>query len=258
MKKSGQVLTVVLLVSAVVALLIFGLARVAPGHNDDATARPALAETLLAPTPPSEQFDHRPTLLVVGDSYVGGTGDPTVVVYPEQVADEMGWNVRIDAVGGSGYVSNVTESGRKRPSLIERLPADKASYTPDIVLVDAGRNDLALDPAAVVPEIDRYLTEVRAAWPDAQIVVVKPQFASAAVPANYPPLANAIDEIATRIGAATIDPVTEGWWTGIDLEPLLFADKVHLNGAGTTYYADKIAEALNKISIASIESPGGN
>lgn len=250
-------LGVLTLVVAVAVLGYLGQTRVTQ-TSPGSTAQPLPPVTGIDVPSPGEQFDRRPTLLAIGDSYVGGTGDPDIVIYPEQVATAMGWNVRVDAVGGSGYLPRNRPTGEPVPTLAERLPQDKANFEPDVVLVDAGRNDLGRLAGDIIPAMTGYLREVRSAWPQATIVVVKPQYASARVPPNYPELAAAIDQTAAEIGAQTIDPVVERWWEVTDIDSMLLADQIHLNAAGTAYYAERVVDGLEAIGLTSVEPERGN
>ena len=71
-------------------------------------------------------FPDKPTLLVVGDSYAGGV-DPRAVNYPQLVADEMGWNLALDAQGGTGFVHGIDNLSPPRVPFIDRLDRDAAT-----------------------------------------------------------------------------------------------------------------------------------
>lgn len=251
-------LGILTLVAALAVLGYLGIVRVTQSSAGTSERPvPSVVGTHSVP-PPAEQFDQRPTLLAIGDSYVGGTGDPSIVIYPEQVAETMGWNVRVDAVGGSGYLPRNRPTGEPVPTLAERLPQDIANYDPDIILIDAGRNDLGSPAAEIAPAMTSYLRDVRSAWPQATIVVVKPQYASPVVTPNYAELSVAIDQTAAEIGAQTIDPVAGRWWDIPDLESMLLSDKIHLNSAGAAYYAERVVDGLEASGLGPAAPQRGN
>jgi lysophospholipase L1-like esterase len=245
---------IVVLIAAIVVLGYIGNNRVSR-PDLSAASRSSLTVVGTHPVmPPAAQIDTRPTLLAIGDSYVGGAGDPSIKTYPQHLAEKMGWNLRVDAVGGSGYLSRTLPTGAPAHSLAERLPFDKDNFDPDFVIVDAGRNDLTSPAEELVPAIQSYLLDVRSAWPRAKIVVVKPQYASSTVAEVFPEVASAIDQTASQIDAVTIDPVNDRWWDVPDLDSLLLPDKVHVNGAGADYYANRMVDALETLGITPVRA----
>jgi lysophospholipase L1-like esterase len=191
-----------------------------------------------------------PTLLVVGDSYAGGV-DPRTVNYPQLVADKMGWNLALDAQGGTGFVHGIDNLSPPHVPFIDRLDRDAATYQVDYVLIDGGRNDLGEPPERVVAAADEYIKEVHSDWPNAKIIIILPAYATPDVPANQPAVAEGLRRAAESIGAYVIDPVAQRWYRDVDVKPLLWLDGIHLNGDGETYYADKITENLKQMGFAS-------
>ena len=141
---------VAVLAVAAVALVGYGMHRVRPSVEPAASSA---ASTALAE---SADTDRTPTLLVVGDSFAGGTGDPRITTYPGLVAERMGWNLRLDAEGGTGYIASSTGTRRQGRPFIERLPYDAAQFDADYILVDGGRNDLGELPNRTAAAMDRW------------------------------------------------------------------------------------------------------
>ncbi|MDF0531091.1 SGNH/GDSL hydrolase family protein [Tsukamurella sp. 8F] len=209
----------------------------------------------------SDQVQRASSVLIVGDSFVGGTGDPSFPVYPELLGELMGWNVRVDGVGGSGFMPQLDAGGRRPPGgrrapLIERLPADQRHYRPDVVLVDAGRNDLGRVPSQVIPYIDDYFERLRAAFPQARIVALIPTYATDREATNLPALRAAITGAVRGYQGLVIDPAAQHWYDRADLRSLLGPDDVHFNGAGNRYYARRIADALRSAGFG-VGTQGG-
>jgi lysophospholipase L1-like esterase len=199
-----------------------------------------------------QMFPDKPTLLVVGDSYAGGV-DPRTVNYPQLVADKMGWNLALDAQGGTGFVHGVDDASPPHRPFIDRLDRDAATYQyhVDYVLIDGGRNDLGESPERVVAAADEYIKNVHSHWPNAKFIIMLPSYATPDVPANQPAVAEGLRRAAESIGAYVIDPVAQRWYRDVDVKPLLWHDGIHLNGDGETYYADKITENLKQMGFAS-------
>jgi len=235
----------------VIALGVYGTQRtslVRQGPSLQSAADLPVAAHDWSDAAPANQIEHRPTLLVVGDSFAGGAGDATITTYPQLVADKMGWNLRMDAVGGSGFTANSLDDQTIEP-FINRLASDASHFSVDYLLIDGGRNDLQKQPEPVIIAMDEFLKRVREYWPNATIVIMKPQYATMLVADNYPAISAAIDRTAADIDVKVIDPVAEGWYNDVDLDALLMSDRVHLNGPGQQFYADHIVDALKRLGI---------
>lgn len=225
------------------ALLVAVLVAVSLIATVIAVQRSAGTGSQTSADPGYGELSRPPGLLVISDSFGGGV-DPRIPIYWALIARRAGWVARSDSVGGSGYANT------DQPTVIERLPADREQFDPDIILVDVGRNDLSLDPAIVVPRIGEYLRELRRTYPDAEIVVIVPGYVSTYVPPTLDALRTAIVRSAETIDAAVVDPVADGWWRNRDLEPLLWQDGVHLEAAGNAYFADRLYAELVRLGIA--------
>ncbi|GAB3127601.1 SGNH/GDSL hydrolase family protein [Tsukamurella serpentis] len=195
-------------------------------------------------TSDSDQIGRPVSMLMIGDSFVGGAGDPSFPLYWTLVAQDMGWIGRIDAVGGSGYSPNTM-----RPPFISRIDQIKASFHPDVIIVDGGRNDLGLPATTVAPRIHQFLRALRDAFPKAAVVTVVPTYVTDLIPPNEPGIRDAIVAASKDISGYVIDPVAEGWFRGRDLKPLLWRDKIHPGAEGNRYYADRMVTALKALGL---------
>lgn len=231
-----QVLVVMVAVIGAVLVVVGAANRVHPASDDVATA--PVGDTM------SSLFATQ-SLLIVGDSFPGGTGDPDIETYPEILSRITGWNVRVDAQGGTGFVNSF---GSTVP-LIERLDSDRRRFTPNFILVDAGRNDLGIDPVKVTQAAQAYFDRLTQSFPGVRIAIIMPSYVTKVPADNYVYLRNGLQAIADKIGAGVIDPVKESWYTDIDLKSLLIYDGVHFNAAGNKFYADKIGKRLRELGF---------
>jgi lysophospholipase L1-like esterase len=201
----------------------------------------------------TQMFDHKPTLLLIGDSFAGGTGDPDFPTYPNLLATKQHWNLGLDAQGGSGFLHRVDDATPPSVPFMERLDRDAAiyRYRVDYVLIDGGRNDLGDPPEPVLAAADEYIKKVRSIWPDAKIIIVLPAYVTRDVASNYPVLAQGLRGTANGVGAQVIDPVAQRWYRDGDVKRLLWKDGVNLSGDGNAYYSRKIVENLTRMGLAS-------
>src|SRR5271168_4737493 len=84
---------------AAIAALASTVGGLAYHELHDADHPRSQAEPSHVAPPVSGMFDHKPTLLAVGDSYAA--------TYPELVADKMGWSLALDAQDGTGFVHRI-------------------------------------------------------------------------------------------------------------------------------------------------------
>jgi lysophospholipase L1-like esterase len=199
-------------------------------------------------------FDRNATLLVITDSMGGGIGDGTIKRWPDVLADNMHWNVVVDAMGARGFLpTDASNVGVPRPvpPFIDALKYDADTYRADYIIVDGGRNDLGKDPDLFAPAYDEYMTALRSYYPQAKIISLVPSYITPQRAELYEANSAAVRQSAEKVGAYVLDPFAEGWFENIDLAPLLWTDGVHLNGAGAEYYAQEIVDGMRRLGILS-------
>ena len=108
--------------------------------------------------------------LFFGDSLMNGTGaHPTRPVMARVAGRLLGWDVTVNAFGGTGYT---TGGSRGRPYL-ERLAARGVLSTPyDVVVLEGGTNDKAADLATMRARTTETVEYVRSRLPTAKIVLM--------------------------------------------------------------------------------------
>ena len=188
----------------------------------------------------------RPLLVVLGDSYVSGLGASVEARrWSTQVASTQGWLEANLGRGGTGWTATAGLSGcglSLCPSVADMAVAAVAAR-PDVVLVSAGRNDLAAyasTPASVQGDVERAIATLRAGLPGARIVVVSPMWDSSAVNPGIPVIAGWAQQSAAAHGAQFV-PDASSWLLG---HPEWVFDGVHPNDAGYTQIAANVLGAL--------------
>ncbi|KIQ11794.1 SGNH/GDSL hydrolase family protein [Rhodococcus sp. MEB064] len=246
---------VAVMVLAVAVLLTVG-ALIA--RTPSSTAPGVAAATTTDGPPTAVERPAQPSALWVGDSYTAGVGRIDNASYARIVCLRMGWACNVDAEGSTGFLD---DGAAEYKGVTSRLPArldfDKATFDADVVLIDAGRNDLEVDYQTLLGAIDQYVNDVRAGWPDARIVIIVPTFMSPEKYDNYDALVDGITGIATRVGGQVLDPIALGWYADVDIPSMQIEDRVHPNAVGNAYLAGVIEGDLRDLGLDRITAQEG-
>lgn len=185
--------------------------------------------------------------LWIGDSYTEGTGAGDGKSGEACLtAAALDWSCEMDAEGGTGFVNDGHDNVATYQPLPARLATDAAKYPrADVVIIDAGRNDASLSVPKVEAAASKYLTDVRAAFPKARLVLIVPYYMTSK--AEFGPLGDLYRSRAKALHAQVIDPIGEGW-IGSASTDLVIADKIHPNPAGHVYIAKHLAADLKAAS----------
>lgn len=185
--------------------------------------------------------------LFFGDSLMSGTGTrPTRPVMARVAGRLLGWDVTVDAVGGTGYT---TGGFRGRPYL-ERLSAPGLLATPyDVVVLEGGTNDKAADPATMHERTSETVRYVRSRLPTATLVLMG---------AYNPPgrrydarrvtIDAMIRSVAVEQDLPYFSPIS-GRWTKGQGARFLSADGLHPNAYGYGVMGTKLAAALRAVKV---------
>ncbi|MDT7569859.1 MAG: hypothetical protein QOE05_33 [Actinomycetota bacterium] len=108
--------------------------------------------------------------LFFGDSLMNGTGaHPSRPVMARVAARQLGWDVTVDAFGGTGF----TTGGQRGKPYLERLSRPGVLSTAyDVVLIEGGTNDKAADPATMRERTTATVRYVRSRLPTAKIILM--------------------------------------------------------------------------------------
>jgi lysophospholipase L1-like esterase len=177
----------------------------------------------------------RPVAVFLGDSYTvetsASTPDKTAA---HLIADHYGWKPVNLARSSTGYITEVNDPTKfwcgfdHCNSYTQQLP-DAAAADPDIVVVNGGRNELAIGASAEwIQGVDAFFTELRRSLPNATIIAASPIWDDDPTPPELDAMREVVRQAVTAMGG-----------TYVDLgDPLLGhpdfvqADGIHPNDAG--------------------------
>lgn len=150
----------------------------------------------------------------LGDSYTFGVGATRRTDgYAYLVAKADNWSARVVGLPGSGYVRVAT---RDEKNIAAGLSAVIAAQ-PQVVVVECGHNDAMphVDYTQTETAAIKDLSELRAALPNATIVVVGPIWLNGFPDKKALYVRSAIHLAQQRIpGTLWIDPIAQHWFTG--------------------------------------------
>ena len=190
-----------------------------------------------------------PAALWVGDSFTAGEGANVAAVetYPHLVGEQLGWRCSVDAQNGTGFVNDGWAASPTFGPLIQRLPDTARRHRADIVVVDAGRNDVEAPTPTVRQAVADYLGALAHAYPSAQVVLVAPSLPDRIQPPDYRRIAAILRRVAADHRARVIDPAREGAFRDPDRNrDLVCQDGFHPSAAGQAHYADVLASLLRR------------
>ncbi|HWG95006.1 MAG TPA: SGNH/GDSL hydrolase family protein [Mycobacteriales bacterium] len=179
----------------------------------------------------------------LGDSLMSGTGsEPRRPVLARVAARELGWDVEVDAWGGTGF----TTTGRS-PGYLERLRLPGAlAGRYDVVLVEGGTNDARVGspPDAVRAAVHEVVAEVRRRQPQARVVLV-----GAYDPPGVHDLRRAVADAAVRdaardLGLPFTSPLSGRWHADQDPAVFLSPDGLHPDEDGYAVLGARLAQDL--------------
>ena len=187
--------------------------------------------------------------LWIGDGYTAGSGATSPKTGESCVAaDELGWTCKLDAERGTGFISDGHAFAPSNDDLAGRLD-DLPATAPDVVIVDAGRNDLGVyGQSAVIDAMEKYFAQLRKVYPDVTLVQVVPWRLSQEEPDKA--MTAAVINLMDKYDGYVVDPVAQGWAGAgkTDTSDLLAADGV-ANQAGHQLIGEKLAASLRALDL---------
>lgn len=227
------------------AVVVLCLASTCACGSKAPTDTPAAPYTCIAVGRPDVPTAIQPRVVVVGDSYTGGSpqggiGDKrwTAVVGSQLQGHGIDAVMKVGAEGGAGYVAH----GRRTGATFADMITVTATRGDKLVVVFGSINDGKVPVGQLAHATCDTLRGAEIAAPAANLLVVGPPW----VNGNPPPhLLQSRDILRTRaqeLGAKFIDPIADGWF--VDRPDLIGADGVHPTDAGHAYMADKLEPVI--------------
>lgn len=198
-----------------------------------------------------------PSALFVGDDFAAGVGaQGGDAGYACLAARQMNWLCNLDAQAGTGYVANGAGNSPDFRAFADRLASDRERYLADVIVVDGGRADSDVPVDTVAAAAASYLSALRAAWPDAVLVVLVP-FRMGVTPRDYPfgvALGNLLREVVRPYNGVVIDGLAEQWVPPERAPSLLYSDGIHPNEAGHAHLAMRLVADLKNAGLADLQA----
>jgi lysophospholipase L1-like esterase len=176
---------------------------------------------------------------VLGDSFAGGSAENTGPTWPVQLAEQNGWVLDNEAVGGTGFVRKSVLGDR----LTDRLDKIPRKYA-DLVIFALGGNDSELNLAQVKKAAKKAIDDVQAISPSSDFVILSPFLnGTDKLRPAITNLRDALADIAKEEGIPYID-VT------MFLPPsAIGSDGTHPTDEGHAILTKKIGEALKDLGL---------
>ena len=180
------------------------------------------------------------TAVFLGDSFTSGWDGAGMGSrgWPRLVSAAHGWKTVNLAVAGTGFIN---PGWTRQP--IGALVAKAARHDPDVIVVAGGHNDSRWSSAQTARAADDVIDRIRAAAPDALLVVVAPIWQDGSPPRRCLELRDQLREKSAAVGAVFVDPLADGWFSGAS-HRLIGPDGLHPTDAGHAYIAERVLAGL--------------
>ncbi len=194
--------------------------------------------------------------LWVGDSFTAGEGarcSPDLT-YPHLVSSALGWACHVDAQCGTGFVNDGWAASPDYGPLIRRL-SRHPRVSPDVVIIDAGRNDAQCPAAQARRAVEEYLDALGSRYPKAAIVLVAPTLVDVVQPPDYERMGAVLRASASKHSAAVVDPAAAGAFADAGANRrYVCEDGFHPSAAGQERYAEVLTPLLS--AAIGVTGPG--
>lgn len=195
-----------------------------------------------------------PVVMFLGDSYTtGGTKTVPERAYAADTARDLGWQVIIGGLGGTGFVA---PGATHEPFdvLFERQLAWRPA--PDMVIVAGGHNDRTYAPSKVAVAAEGLFAKIRQLWPSARLLLIGPMWGNGAPDASVLEIRDALGAVARAQQIPFVDPLAGKWITGDragrygNAKRYIQRDGVHPNPEGHRYLATRLTAELRRLGLS--------
>lgn len=198
----------------------------------------------------TEPADTKPVAVtVIGDSFTAGTeyGGQGGAGWPMLAAVKLrGQGVDVamarPAQEGAGWV----EPNSKGTVFATEVKGNVSEAT-SLVVLFGSLNDGSIPPEVLTPAVVATLADVKAAAPNARLLVIGPPTLGRGTPekpGKMPAVRDAVKAGADAAGAVFVDPIAENWFSD---PAFIGADGVHPSDAGHQMMAEKIAPLITTL-----------
>jgi lysophospholipase L1-like esterase len=192
--------------------------------------------------------------MFLGDSYTtGGRGTPSEQTYAADTARDLGWQVIIGGLGGTGFVA-AGATDEPFEVLFDRQLAWRPA--PDMLIVAGGHNDRRFGPAKVAAAAGSLLGRIHRLWPGIRVVLIGPMWGSGTPDPRALEIRDALGTTARAYGVPFVDPLAGQWITGDrrgetgNAADYIRQDGVHPTAAGHRHLATRLVADLRRLGLA--------
>lgn len=154
----------------------------------------------------------RPVAVFLGDSYTVDTAASTPDKTAAQlIADHYKWEFINLSRSATGYISGGDDPTRfwcgyeHCNSYTEQIP-DTAAAHPDVVVVNGGRNELAIGASTEwIQGVGAFFTQLRRSVPDATIIAASPIWDDDPTPPELNAMREVVRQAVTAVGGTYVD-----------------------------------------------------
>jgi hypothetical protein len=233
-RKRGRTLRWLLPVAAVVAAAALAL----PNLNRAEAHRPADAQTTAWVLPA------HPKLYVLGDSWASGyRADPKHTLVNVAAAD-LKWQIRIDAIEGTGYG---TDKGTPGNDYVSRSRVKIPGYQPNVILLQGTGNDYYTKANVLRTNALTVVRNLHHSYPKAHIVMLGPGDDQQPYPGLYTSIDKTLTAVAKSDKLPYISMYRGKWITPANFTQVIDVNTGHPSLAGHRYLGHKLSAALRKI-----------
>lgn len=229
--------------ASLVAIVVFGAVAVG-GMLRDESPTPSAASTLrpLPSVEATQEVAQRTAIAVVGDSFTGGSGMDTGRAARWTVLVDDEFSISTYHEGGTGYAATLeTADGPSNfVTRVESMPSEGI----DKLVFFGSINDGNEGYDATLSAATTALTEAKAKWPNADILVIGPASPRWPVPSDFEAARDATRDAAAAASLDFVDPIDLGWFENTD--GLIGSDNTHPNDEGHAYLADQLRPVLEE------------
>lgn len=220
--------------------------RVAQVYRENlAHPSPTPTATKVAKPPAALKFGPGTKTLFFGDSWTFGmTAEPVTQGFAYQTADELQLDATVMGGPGTGYLN---PGPSKEGTYSERLNSVPADLNPGLVVLQGSINDANLSPIGLPGAANKFIRQLKANFPHAQIVMVGPAPNTFPADPSITRLDNYLRQVAVSNSLNYISPFAGHWITAANVGKVIDPTTMHPTNAGHAILASKTVAALNSL-----------